>query len=642
MTTNPTFKTYLQTLKKTLATGDATEHSHRGALGTLLETLDESLSVVNEPKRIACGAPDYIILRAQTPIGYIEAKDIGADLHTAEGSEQLDRYRTSLNNLILSDYLEFRWYVDGELRETTRLGKLGRDGKIRSEKEGTEKVANLLERFLAQSGAVIGDPEELARRMAALARMLRDVLEEALLQEQDSGVLHTQLQAFQETLIPDLDVDQFADMYAQTITYGLFAARVRVPAGETFTRRKAAWNLPKTNPFLRKLFNEIAGPDLDERIAWLVDDLADLLSRTDMPAILRDFGAATRQEDPVVHFYETFLSAYDPAMRQARGVYYTPEPVVSYIVRSLDHLLKTRFDKPDGLADRDTLILDPAVGTATFLYFVIRHVYESLDEMGMAGMWDDYAENQLLPRLFGFELLMAPYAVAHMKLGIQLQELGFKFQGNQRLGVYLTNTLGKPIFQEEAAPFARYITEEANAAAQVKEDEPIMIVLGNPPYSVSSSNKGEYIEKLMKRYKKAVRDERNIQPLSDDYIKFLRFAHHRINQTGHGMIGMITNHSYLSGLIHRGMREELLKDFDELYLLNLHGNALMGETDPDGGKDENVFDIRQGVAIILAVKLPSDESQSQPSPYPQTSPHPLTPSPQAGRGDSRAPTAIAT
>lgn len=608
MTDNTMLKEYLKSLRQKLDTGDATEHTHRPALSVLLESFADDIQAINEPKRVACGAPDYCILRGQTPIGYVEAKDIGANLHALENDEQITRYRTSLNNLILTDYLEFHWYVNGDLRETVQLGRLTRDHQIRTEPGGIQQTANLLNRFLTQQTPVIGDPQELARRMAGLARMLRELLSEAFEQESASGALHAQMNVFRETLIPDLDVAQFADMYAQTITYGLFAARVRVPAPQEFTRREAAWNLPKTNPFLRKLFNEIAGPDLDDSIAWLVDDIAHLLANADMDAVLRDFGKSTRQEDPVVHFYETFLAAYDPRMRQARGVYYTPEPVVSYIVRSLDYLLKTRFGRPDGLADRDTLILDPAVGTATFLYFVIQHVYESLEVMGLAGMWDDYAKNQLLPRIFGFELLMAPYAVAHMKLGIQLQKLGYQFAGKQRLGVYLTNTLGKPIFQEEVAPFARYITEEANAAAEIKGDKPIMVVLGNPPYSVSSANKGEYIEQLMKRYKKAVRDERNIQPLSDDYIKFLRFAHERIEQTGYGLVGMITNHSYLSGLIHRGMRQELMKTFDEIYLLNLHGNALMGETASDGSKDENVFDIRQGVGIILAVKLPQGKT----------------------------------
>ena len=603
------FRDYLRKIEKNLATGSATEHTHRSALKTLLEAVGENIIAINEPKRIECGAPDYIITRAGTPIGYVEAKDVGRSLDAAERSEQMRRYRESLNNLILTDYLEFRWYVEGEHRETARLATLTIDGRIRTRRGGIQAVSGLLQKFFAQMVPTVGTPRELAQRMAALAGMTRDLIEETFRRESEEGALHAQLKAFRETLIPFLTPAEFADMYAQTITYGLFAARVRVPTGQDFTREKAAWNLPKTNPFLRRLFNQIAGPGLDDRIAWLVDDLAHLLARADMAEILRDFGRRTRQEDPVVHFYETFLGAYNPQMRKARGVYYTPEPVVSYIVRSLDHLVKTRFDRPLGLADTNTLILDPAVGTATFLYFVIQQIHETLIAMGQAGAWNDYVETYLLPRVFGFELLMAPYAVAHMKLGILLQETGYDFTGDQRLGIYLTNSLEEAITQAQTLGFARFITEEANAAAEVKRDKPIMVVLGNPPYSVSSANKGEHIEELMERYKAAVRDERNIQPLSDDYIKFIRFAHDRIERTGYGVIGMITNHTYLSGLIHRGMREELMKSFSEIYILNLHGSALLGETTPDGGKDENVFDIRQGVAITLAVKRPAQTSE---------------------------------
>ena len=605
--TNPDpFKTYLQKLRQK---GAATEHTHRSALEALLETVGDGVLATNEPRRVECGAPDYIITRAHTPIGYVEAKDVGASLDTAERSEQLRRYRASLNNLILTDYLEFRWYVEGEHRETARLATVTRDGKVKRSKDGVQAVADLLQKFLVQEVPIHGRPGELAQRMAALARMTRDLIEETFRRETEQGMLHAQLKAFRETLIPFLTPAQFADMYAQTITYGLFAARIRVANGQNFTREKAAWNLPRTNPFLRDLFNEIAGPGLDDRIAWLVDDLAYLLARADMAEILRDFGKRTRQEDPVVHFYETFLTAYDPRERIRRGVYYTPEPVVSYIVRSLDHILKTRFDRPLGLADTNTLILDPAAGTATFLYFVIQQIHETWMAMGQAGAWSDYVENNLLPRVFGFELLMAPYAVAHMKLGILLQETDYDFTGDQRLGIYLTNTLEGAITQAETMGFARFITEEANAAAEVKRDRLIMVVLGNPPYSVSSANKGDHIERLMERYKAAVRSERNIQPLSDDYIKFIRFAHDRIECTGYGVIGMITNHTYLSGLIHRGMREELIKTFGEIYILNLHGSALLGEAAPGRGKDENVFDIRQGVAIMLAVKRPAQTSE---------------------------------
>jgi predicted helicase len=362
-----------------------------------------------------------------------------------------------------------------------------------------------------------------------------------------------------------------------------------------------------------------------------------------MDAILADFGQRTRQDDVAeaitVHFYETFLAAYDPALRERRGVYYTPTPVVSFIVRSVDALLKTKFGLPKGLADSRTiktqrrrgaeacpehsrrtqrelpkvLILDPATGTGTFLYSVIAHIRAQFMQGGNAGMWSGFVREHLLPRIFGFELLMAPYAVAHFKLAFQLaghdlpeaQRVlwAYDFASDERIQVYLTNALEAT--EEEIAGLwgpLRIVTEEAQQANKVKQDYPIMVIIGNPPYAVSSSNKSDYIEDLMDRYKQAVRSERNIQPLSDDYIKFIRFAHDRIERTGHGILGFITNHSYLSGLIHRGMREELLKSFDELYILNLHGNALLGETAPDGGSDENVFDIRQGVAIALMVK----------------------------------------
>jgi predicted helicase len=598
--TNPdALRTYLDELRKKLATGMAKEHAYRGALERLLQATGDGVQAINDSAWIDCGAPDFIVLRGATPVGYVEAKDIDTSLDDAQRSPQLKRYRESLHNLILTDYLELRWYVEGEERDRARLARVSRDGKVKSTGAGIDAVGQLLDRFFAQEAPMLGTARELAQRMASLARMIRDLIEEAYQREDEEGRFHSQLAAFRDTLIPDLGVEQFADMYAQTMTYGLFAARVRAPGGEQFTREQAGWNLPPTNPFLRKLFNEIAGPDLPKEIAWAVDDLAHLLARADMSEVLRDFGKATKQEDPIVHFYETFLAHYNPQMRQRRGVYYTPEPVVSYIVRSIDHLLKTRFDRPMGLADEKVMILDPACGTGTFLYFVIQKIHDTVVRERGEGAWNSYVREKMLPRIFGFELLMAPYAIAHMKLALQLGGLGYDFQGEERLGIYLTNSLEEAITKAETLGFARFISEEADAASEIKKEKPIMVVLGNPPYSVSSANKGEHIERLMERYKEAVRDERNIQPLSDDYIKFIRFAHDRIERTGYGIVGMITNHSYLSGLIHRGMREELLKSFDEIYILNLHGNSMIGEKAPDGGPDENVFDIRQGVAIAV-------------------------------------------
>jgi type I restriction-modification system DNA methylase subunit len=421
---------YLQAIQKELGTGNTTEHTHRPALKTLMEALMHGVIATNEPGRIKCGAPDFVVTKGVTTIGYVEAKDIDKSLDEAEKSEQLSRYRDSLSNLILTDYLEFRWYVDGEKRLSARLGTVTKDGKIKRDKDGIQKAAELLTSFFEHKAENIGTPQELARRMARLAHMIRDLIIEAFKHEEHTGNLHSQLAAFRDNLIPDLSPEYFADMYAQTITYGLFAARCASPDNKGFTRQNAAYLLPKTNPFLRKLFNSIAGPELDERIAWLVDDLAQVLAQADMKAVLKNFGKHSGKEDPVVHFYETFLTAYDPKVREMRGVYYTPEPVVSYIVRSTDYLLKTRFNKPQGLTDENTLILDPATGTATFLYMVINEIRQSFT--GQEGMWNDYVAQKLLKRLFGFELLMAPYAVAHLKLGLLLQETGYKFQSDER------------------------------------------------------------------------------------------------------------------------------------------------------------------------------------------------------------------
>ena len=601
------FGGYLSAVQKTLSGGYASEGSHYPTLKTLLESLGSGIIATSLPSRIECGAPDFIVMKDSTTIGYVEAKDIGRSLDEVEKTEQLKRYLPSLSNLILTDYLEFRWYVNGERRLAARLGTLTADNKIKRDNVGVQAVVELLSNFFSHEAEAVGTPRELAVRMARQAHLIRNLIISAFEKEPEGGSLHSQLVAFRDNLIPDLSVDHFADMYAQTLAYGLFAARCANSGGKDFTRRDAAYILPRTNPFLRKLFSQIAGPDLDDRIAWLVDDLAQVLAQADMEAVLKNFGKHTAREDPVVHFYETFLKEYDPKIREMRGVYYTPEPVVSYIVRSIDHLLKTRFEKPLGLTDDKTLILDPAVGTATFLYMVINEIHQAIISRGQKGLWNDYVTGKLLPRIFGFELLMAPYAVAHLKLGLLLQETGYQFKSDQRLGIYLTNTLEEAIKRADTL-FARWITEEANAAARVKKDEPIMVVLGNPPYSVSSLNRGEWIDNLLDDYKKDLQEKK--LNIDDDYIKFIRFAQWRIEKTSYGILAFITNNSYLDGLTHRRMRECLLESFPSIYILNLHGSSRRGEQAPDNIKDENVFDIQQGVAIGLFIKEPINTGKS--------------------------------
>lgn len=636
------FRSYVQTLRDNISQGNATEHTHRPALQTLVQA-DAGISAINEPKRIDCGAPDFAIVKSgdnPLSIGYIETKDIGANLDNVENDGQLKRYRAGLSNLILTNYTEFRWYVDGELQGSATLASLDGNGCPSIADDGINDAGVLLGNFLSRSPESVGDSAELARRMARLTHIIRDVVSQSFAQDAVSQDVKDLYQASREYLVPDLSADGFADMFAQTLAYGLFAARVNQNTGP-FRRQLAAHHIPPTNPFIRQIFTMVAGPNLDaEPFVSFVDDLAQLLNNSDMSAVLADFGQRSVRQDPIMNFYETFLAAYDPALREQRGVYYTPEPVISYIVRSVDHLLREKFGCPDGLADYSSteydsldddgnliqkqshrvLVLDPACGTGSFLYSVIDHIRDHYRNANLGGMWSGYVKEHLLPRLFGFELLMAPYAMAHLKLGLQLaaQDLpaehrnswAYQFNPNERLGVYLTNSLEATTLQAALPGPFRAITDEANAAAAIKSDLPIMVVLGNPPYSGHSANKGAWIGKLIEDYKQVDSQplsERNTKWLQDDYVKFIRFGQWRIQESGAGILAFITNHAYLNNPTFRGMRQQLLDTFTDIYLLDLHGNSRTRERAPDGGIDENVFDIQQGVAIAIFVKEPDKQ-----------------------------------
>ncbi|MFN7200764.1 MAG: type ISP restriction/modification enzyme [Aphanizomenon sp.] len=611
---------YFQEVTQVYQGQNATEHSYRPALKKLMESLDSGIQAINEPKRIACGAPDFLVKNGVLDVGHIEAKDISVSLKKAEKTAQMGRYFQALGNLILTDYLEFRWYVQGELTLTAALGTIDKNKKIKLDKEGIQEVDQLLQQFLLAKVPQITTPKDLAKRMASLAQLMRDAIKTALNDVDKGGTLREQLESFQRVLIKDLTVEQFADMYAQTICYGLFAARCNTDNVQTFSRETAAFKLPKTNPFLRSIFGQIAGPDLDDRISWAVDNLARILQQTEMAEILKDFGKRTRREDPVVHFYETFLAEYDPKMRESRGVYYTPEPVVNYIVKSVDYILKHKFNISKGLADskkikvpnpkgegtietHQVLILDPAVGTGTFIHNVIDFIYDKFKSQ--KGMWSSYVSQHLLPRLFGFELLMAPYTVAHIKLVLQLQELGYDFSSEERLRIYLTNTLQEAFQIPPADGFMNRIRDEAEAAKDIKQDVPVMVILGNPPYSYESINTDPWIVGLVRDYYQVdgkPLGERNPKGLLDDYVKFIRFAQHRVSETGYGIVALITNHGYLDNPTFRGMRQNLMQTFDEIYVLDLHGNSKKKEVCPDGSQDKNVFDIQQGVAISIFIK----------------------------------------
>ena len=448
--------------------------------------------------------------------------------------------------------------------------------------------------------------------MAEKARMLSQVIREVL--KDESTNLYSQMMAFKKHLIHDLKEEKFSDIYAQTIAYGMFAAWLHDDNSTIFSRRKAAELMPVTNPFLRKFFQHIAGFDLDRNISWIVDDLADIFRYAKADEIMKKYN------DPFLHFYETFLSEYDAKERKKRGVYYTPQPVVDFIVKSVDKILKDEFGFVGGLSDtaktsiridnknkkkssaceeeemHKIQILDPAAGTGAFLATIIQHIKKNIFH-NQLGIWKDYVHNDLISRINGFEVLMASYAMAHIKLEMILRDTECDLEG-KRLRVFLTNSLEKH-HPDTSTLFAKWLSDEAREANFIKRDAPIMVIIGNPPYYSKSSNKSEWIKGLVDEYKFVDGEPFNEKKhwLYDDYVKFIRYGQHFIDRTGEGILAYINNHSFLDNRSFPGMRWHLLNSFEKIYVLNLHGDANKREVAPDGSVDQNVFKIRQGVSI---------------------------------------------
>ena len=646
-------KGYLAEIRALYASGRSTEHSFRPALAKLFGSINPALTVINEPKHLTdVGAPDFVFNRGDVAIGWCEAKDIGKDVRkfaaTDYSKAQKERYKKGLPNLIYTNGLDFEFIRDGEVVDFISVADLTPTLPARADR--FPMLENRLRDFAQVTPLSITSSAKLAAMMAGKAAIIKDIMGRALVADvkgrEVTGTatdLIGQYEAFKTSLIHDITVEEFADVYAETIAYGLFAARLHDETLATFTRAEALDLLPKTNPFLRELFIYIAGPSLDERLRRVIDELCNVFCATNMERVLRNFGKVTARQDPFLHFYEDFLSEYNPAKRKARGVWYTPEPVVNFIVRAVDEVLRIEFGLADGLADTSKItidwdtgqnhpktgkaatikkevhrvqILDPATGTGTFLAEVIKLVSERIK--GVApGQLSAYVERDLIPRLHGFELLMASYAMCHMKLDMILTRLGYKPSANPpRLGVYLTNSLegGERVLQTFDFGIQRAIAEESKQANNIKRQTPIMCVIGNPPYSGHSSNKGAWIEGLMTDYKVSPELKRPAQAkwLSDDYVKFIRLAEHMIEKNGEGVLGFITNHGYLDNPTFLDMRNNLRKTFDRIYVLDLHGNAKKKEVSPDGTPDKNVFDIQQGVAIIIGVKRRETVTKAKP------------------------------
>ncbi|MBI5740193.1 MAG: N-6 DNA methylase [Nitrospirae bacterium] len=608
-------KAYLRNIFEVAKRGDATESSYYSCVEGLFRNYAESVKkkrihVTTIPQKTDAGNPDFRVWDGkQHIVGYIEAKAPTVKyLDQAEDTEQLKRYLRTFPNLILTNFFEFRLYRDGRMIDSVQIARPFLIYKLDTvppvEKE--QEFFGLLERFFSFSLPAAYTAKTLAEELAKRTRFLKEqVIIEELKEEErkGKGFILGFYEAFQKYLIHGLSKEDFADLYSQTITYGLFAARTRAENG--FNRKLAFDYIPRTIGILRDVFRFVSLEDLPPQMEWIVDDISEVLSVADVKQTLHKFYHEGKGSDPIIHFYETFLAEYDPKEREKRGVYYTPEPVVSYIVRSLNIILKEYFGKKDGFASESVTVLDPAAGTLTFLAGTSKLAMEEFTSKYGEGGKADLIKNHILKNYYAFELMMAPYAVGHLKMSFLLEELGYRLQKDDRFKLYLTNTLEMEELEQTSLPGMASLSEESHLAGKVKKEKPILAILGNPPYSGHSTNIGDWITKEIKTYHwidgRPLR-EKNPKWLQDDYVKFIRFAQWKIDQTGEGVLGFITNHSYLDNPTFRGMRQSLMKSFDEIYLLDLHGNALKKEKCPDGSKDENVFDIQQGVAIALFIK----------------------------------------
>lgn len=615
-------ESYFNTISSIYSSQSDTEHSYRAALQQLLEAIlpegDNTIQVINEPRRAGFGAPDLVITKNDLILGYVETKQVGdGDLDgNRHNKEQFTRYKLGVGNIIFTDYLDFHFYQNTEKIAEVRIAEETGDS-LRLVSANINNFLTHLRNFYSYTGETIATSEALAKIMANKSRILAIAIAKSL--ESDAidtsnninSALMSQYNTIKDNLIANINYQDYADMYSQTVVYGLFAARYNTKDLSKFVRVHINELIPASIPFLKNLFIDIAVRDLDVRIRWIIDDLVEVFKHSDIETIMANYGHADGRRDPIIHFYEDYLNEYAPELRQERGVWYTPDAVVDFIVRAVDEILQTEFNLQNGLAnvekvneDHDAAhkvqILDPATGTGTFLAKVIDLIYDKLSNQ--RGAWNNYVNKHLLPRLNGFELLMASYAIAHLNIFHNLSEKGFnELDAENRTRIFLTNSLENPQANENRTlPY--YLSVEANEAAKIKRNTPIMCIIGNPPYNGHSVNKDKFILDLVNStYKKEPNSDINLQErtsrwLNDDYVKFIRLAQDYICRNGSGVVAFINPHTYLDNITFRGMRWSLLKNFNKIYSINLHGSKLENDT------TNNVFSIRQGVSINILVK----------------------------------------
>ncbi|MDK2907299.1 MAG: hypothetical protein PWQ66_1260 [Petrotoga sp.] len=617
-------KNYFKEVYSIYSHGDYTEWTYRTPFENFIKGLNPDYNLTQEPKRAAgLGAPDFKAFYNNRKIGFIETKDLGENLDKILETDQLKKYIESIDNLILTNYLQFVLIRKGCKVYDCNLFMLSDLDKrnLSISKEKIETFVSLINEFFEYKLPTIVLAEELALELSKRAKLLKELAKDQLLNdlekiknnESPSSIYDFYLGI--KELIKDVKLEDCADAYAQTITYGLFLAK-RSCRGK-LDRRTASYYIPRNVGVIKRIFLNISGEEFPPNVSWIVDDIIDILNAAKLEEILNKIDKRGKKDkDPIIFFYEDFLNYYEPEKRKHLGVYYTPRPVVNFIVNSVHSILKKHFDKSLGLADDSVNVLDPAIGTGTFFWITFLVALGELKNQGLRGIIFDKIENHLLKHFYGFEILITPYVISHLKITDLLQRWHYRFKDGDRIQVYLTNTLEQSEVHDPLL-FMREITEESRIANQIKTEKPILVVMGNPPYSGISVNKGKWIDDLLKKgyiradgskddgyYKVDGKplDEKNPKWLQDDYVKFIRYAQWKIDQNGEGVVGFITNHSYLDNPTFRGMRESLLQSFDRIFILNLHGNSLKKEKCPDGSKDENVFDIQQGVAIGIFIK----------------------------------------
>ena len=640
------FAQYLGDLRE-FAAKEKTEHTDRSALEKLLKAFathaEGKPKVQHEPLREkGKGAPDFKITRDAMILGYVETKQIGENLGKVLKSHQIEKYKKLSPNIILTDYLEFIWIgKDGAPKREPLCHDTDLDNrKFKLSPERIDAVAALFTGFFSTAPEGIGTSKALAEALAVRSRFLRDYLgEELVRQERDhqEGRLYGLFRTFRDQVFHELTLKEFADAFAQMLAYGLFLARLNADEKTKITLNNAREHIPGSFQLIHELVEFLTELDKDDYVdvRWVVEEVVSIVNGLDLPAIheslsFRQRKAISRkvragdeeehrlfERDPFIYFYEDYLKAYDKETRKGRGVYYTPPPVVNFIVRAINDILKEKdsFNIKKGLADNKRVtVLDFACGTGTFLLEVFQQIFESVGGADKP-IAKKVVSDHILKNIYGFEYLIAPYTIAHLKLSQYLRDKGHALKAKERLQVFLTNTL-EPIASEDDQKEMWAVPELAKEVkeAQKIKDKPILVITGNPPYSGHSKNKGEWISAAIDGYKYTIEKdadgrefqkplgERNPKWLNDDYVKFIRFAQLKMDEVKEGIVGIITNHSWLDNPTFRGMRQSLMRSFEQIYVLDLHGNAKKKERAPDGSKDENVFDIEQGVAISLFVK----------------------------------------